>query len=77
VFLVRSRHGHTWTKDPFGTTHGGPKDLKRHVGDLGNIRSDAYGVAKLDFSDSVIGLLGPLSIIGYVFLGYVVPINAV
>ncbi|CEL56939.1 Superoxide dismutase [Cu-Zn] OS=Cryptococcus gattii GN=SOD1 PE=2 SV=3 [Rhizoctonia solani AG-1 IB] len=50
--------------NPFGTTHGGPKDLKRHVGDLGNIRSDAYGVAKLDFSDSVIGLLGPLSIIG-------------
>ncbi|CAE6446094.1 unnamed protein product [Rhizoctonia solani] len=50
--------------NPFGAPHGGPKDLKRHVGDLGNIRSDAHGVAKLDFSDNVISLIGPLSIIG-------------
>ncbi|KAF8752624.1 Superoxide dismutase [Rhizoctonia solani] len=64
VFLVRSRHGNTWTKDPFGVPHGGPKDLKRHVGDLGNIRSDADGVARLDFSDNIINLVGPLSIVG-------------
>ncbi|CAE6401338.1 unnamed protein product [Rhizoctonia solani] len=54
--------------NPFSATHGGPKDLKRHVGDLGNIRSDANGVAKLDFSDNVINLLGPLSIIGRTIL---------
>ena len=50
--------------NPFGASHGGPKDLKRHVGDLGNIRSDAGGVAKIDFSDNVISLVGPLSIVG-------------
>ncbi|KAJ1303130.1 hypothetical protein OPQ81_011330 [Rhizoctonia solani] len=50
--------------NPFGVIHGGPKDLKRHVGDLGNIRSDSHGVAKLDFSDNVISLIGPLSIVG-------------
>ncbi|CUA69979.1 Superoxide dismutase [Cu-Zn] [Cryptococcus gattii] [Rhizoctonia solani] len=50
--------------NPFGATHGGPKDLKRHVGDLGNIRSDANGVAKLDFSDHAISLLSPWSIVG-------------
>ncbi|KAG8758188.1 Superoxide dismutase [Cu-Zn] [Ceratobasidium sp. 423] len=57
-------YGNTWTKDPFGATHGGPKDLKRHIGDLGNIYSDAHGIAKLDFSDNVISLVGPWSIIG-------------
>ncbi|KAH7337200.1 superoxide dismutase [Rhizoctonia solani] len=50
--------------NPFSATHGGPKDLKRHVGDLGNIRSDAHGVAKLDFSDNMLNLLGPWSIVG-------------
>ncbi|CAE6498542.1 unnamed protein product [Rhizoctonia solani] len=50
--------------NPLGATHGGPKDIRRHVGDLGNIHSDAHGVAKLDFSDNIIHLLGPWSIIG-------------
>jgi Cu-Zn family superoxide dismutase len=50
--------------DPFEMRHGGPKDFERHVGDLGNIRSDADGVAKIDFSDSGISLLGPFSVIG-------------
>ncbi|KAG8767577.1 Superoxide dismutase [Cu-Zn] [Ceratobasidium sp. 428] len=50
--------------NPLGQTHGAPNDVRRHVGDLGNIRSDSDGVAKLDFSDSVIKLVGPFSIIG-------------
>ncbi|KAG7443724.1 copper/zinc binding superoxide dismutase, partial [Guyanagaster necrorhizus] len=52
--------------NPFNTTHGGPTDpiTKRHVGDLGNIQSDASGVAVLDITDEIISLNGPLSIIG-------------
>ncbi|KAG9080959.1 Superoxide dismutase [Cu-Zn] [Ceratobasidium sp. 370] len=50
--------------NPLGQTHGAPNDVRRHIGDLGNIRSDSHGVAKLDFSDSVISLVGPFSIIG-------------
>ncbi|QRV92149.1 copper/zinc superoxide dismutase domain-containing protein [Ceratobasidium sp. AG-Ba] len=50
--------------NPFGQTHGAPNDVRRHVGDLGNIRSNSDGVAKLDFADSVIKLVGPFSIIG-------------
>jgi len=50
--------------NPFGRNHGGPKDNERHVGDLGNIESDQYGVAKIDLSDDFISLNGFLSIIG-------------
>ncbi|KAK0216453.1 superoxide dismutase [Armillaria nabsnona] len=52
--------------NPFNTTHGAPTDSveSRHVGDLGNIQSDENGVAVLDFSDNIIKLEGPLSIIG-------------
>ncbi|PBK81588.1 copper/zinc superoxide dismutase [Armillaria gallica] len=52
--------------NPFNTSHGAPTDSveSRHVGDLGNIQSDENGVAMLDFSDNIIKLEGPLSIIG-------------
>ncbi|PBK79974.1 copper/zinc binding superoxide dismutase [Armillaria gallica] len=52
--------------NPYNTTHGAPTDPKtaRHVGDLGNIQSDAYGVAVLDITDTIISLNGPLSIVG-------------
>lgn len=58
--------GEHW--NPFNTTHGGlqdPKD-KRHVGDLGNVQTDANGVATLDITDDIMSLNGPLSIVGYV-----------
>lgn len=45
-------------------THGGPEDEERHVGDLGNVVASDDGVAKFDFTDKVIRLNGPLSIIG-------------
>ncbi|KXN88291.1 Superoxide dismutase [Cu-Zn] [Leucoagaricus sp. SymC.cos] len=50
--------------NPFGKTHGGPTDSVRHVGDLGNINTDAKGEAKFTFKDPVISLNGVASIIG-------------
>lgn len=50
--------------NPFGKTHGSPEDSNRHVGDLGNIPTDAEGLAKGTKTDSLIKLLGPTSIIG-------------
>ncbi|XP_037079785.1 superoxide dismutase [Cu-Zn]-like isoform X1 [Pollicipes pollicipes] len=50
--------------NPYGKTHGGPADEVRHVGDLGNVTAGADGVAKVDMSDKLISLSGPLSIIG-------------
>jgi Cu-Zn family superoxide dismutase len=50
--------------NPFGKNHGGPNDSERHVGDLGNIESNKYGIANINFSDDLISLNGFLSIIG-------------
>ncbi|KAK0451145.1 superoxide dismutase [Desarmillaria tabescens] len=52
--------------NPFNTTHGGlddPED-KKHVGDFGNVKSDANGVAKLDLTVNTLTLNGPQSIVG-------------
>jgi len=50
--------------NPFGKTHGAPKDEERHVGDLGNVTAGEDGVAKIDLTDSLISLVGQHSIIG-------------
>ncbi|KAJ7688802.1 superoxide dismutase, partial [Mycena olivaceomarginata] len=47
---------------------GAPSDTERHVGDLGNIKTDADGTASFEFEDSLISLNGPLSIVGWVLL---------
>ncbi|KAF7864512.1 hypothetical protein EAF04_006644 [Stromatinia cepivora] len=50
--------------NPHGQTHGAPTDEVRHVGDLGNFKTDAQGNATGSLGDSQIKLIGPLSIIG-------------
>jgi len=50
--------------NPFGKTHGAPTSSSRHVGDLGNIKTDEDGVANFEISDHLISLNGPNSIIG-------------
>ncbi|RDA90077.1 hypothetical protein CP533_2909 [Ophiocordyceps camponoti-saundersi (nom. inval.)] len=50
--------------NPFNKTHGAPTDAVRHVGDLGNIKTDDRGVAIGILTDSQIKLMGPYSVIG-------------
>jgi len=50
--------------NPFGKTHGGPKEEVRHVGDLGNVMADDSGIAKIELTDKLIQLHGANSVIG-------------
>ncbi|KAH8998430.1 superoxide dismutase [Lactarius akahatsu] len=50
--------------NPLGKTHGAPTTSERHVGDLGNIKSDEIGAAKFTLTDNLISLNGPRSILG-------------
>jgi len=44
--------------NPYGKTHGCPGKRERHVGDLGNLSTDAEGRASYTFYDRVIRLRG-------------------
>lgn len=50
--------------NPYGKSHGGPKDKERHVGDLGNIKPDIHGVVNKTLYDTKIKLSGKNSIVG-------------
>ncbi|PUU78753.1 Cu,Zn superoxide dismutase SOD1 [Tuber borchii] len=50
--------------NPFDKTHGAPTDDERHVGDLGNIQTNAQGNAAGSLSDKLVKLIGPESILG-------------
>jgi len=52
--------------NPDKCSHGAPEDPQgsRHVGDLGNVKADECGVAKVCIKDSMITLVGENSIIG-------------
>ncbi|CAL4125346.1 unnamed protein product [Meganyctiphanes norvegica] len=48
--------------NPYDRSHGGPSDLVRHIGDLGNIEADNQGIAYVNITDTTITLLGPRSV---------------
>lgn len=50
--------------NPAQHPHAGPNADQRHVGDLGNLESNANGIAELSHVDSVIDLDGAHSILG-------------
>jgi Cu-Zn family superoxide dismutase len=54
--------------NPYNKAHGAPKDFNRHIGDLGNIKTDATGLAKGNITDRWIKLYGPTSVIGRAFV---------
>lgn len=66
---LKTRHSllTTWpypSVNPHNKTHGAPEDSNRHVGDLGNIETDANGNSKGTVTDSHVKLIGPESVIG-------------
>lgn len=52
------------TVNPHGKSHGAPEDENRHVGDLGNIETDAQGNSKGSVTDKFIKVIGPHSVVG-------------
>ena len=50
--------------NPFNKTHGGPLDVERHVGDLGNVESNGDYETKFELNDELISLGGEFSIFG-------------
>jgi Cu/Zn superoxide dismutase len=52
------------TVNPHNKTHGAPSDDERHVGDLGNFKTDGQGNAQGSVSDKLIKLIGSESVIG-------------
>jgi Cu-Zn family superoxide dismutase len=50
--------------NPHNKTHGAPGDEERHVGDLGNFKTDGQGNAQGSHEDKLIKLIGPDSVVG-------------
>lgn len=50
--------------NPYNKNHGGPGDIERHVGDLGNILANKKGIIKSIIYDKMVKLRGKYSVIG-------------
>ena len=50
--------------NPFSKQHGAPSDSERHVGDLGNFKTDSEGNAKGTITDQQVKLIGQESVLG-------------
>ena len=50
--------------NPATKPHGARDAAARHAGDLGNLKADPYGLARVDFVDSTLSLSGADSIVG-------------
>ncbi len=50
--------------NPATQPHAARDAAARHVGDLGNLKADPYGLARVDFIDKTLALSGPNSIVG-------------
>jgi len=50
--------------NPYNKQHGGPGSKDRHVGDLGNLKTDKNGIVNIRMSDNMIKLKGKANIIG-------------
>lgn len=50
--------------NPGAKPHAARDAAARHAGDLGNLKADPYGLARVDFVDTGLSLSGPASIIG-------------
>lgn len=50
--------------NPHNKTHGAPGDEERHIGDLGNFRTDDQGNSITTVTDNLIKLIGANSVIG-------------
>ena len=50
--------------NPYNMNHGAPYSADRHVGDLGNLKTDMNGVAKFEIIDTLVRLEGIHNVIG-------------
>jgi Cu-Zn family superoxide dismutase len=50
--------------NPTGEAHAGHDSPRRHVGDMGNVKADENGVAKVDLEDELMSFEGANSILG-------------
>jgi Cu-Zn family superoxide dismutase len=50
--------------NPATKPHAARDAAERHVGDLGNLKADPYGMARANFVDGMLALDGPNSIVG-------------